>query len=642
MAIALALLCAATAALPLEAKPAFAVAATDAPVELFVRVPAAAGRSDDQVQLKLTTNVGAISRPQRVGPETFKATFTPPAERFPQVALVHAVAEVGTARETGFLALPIHGRETLKLRASKPHAQVTVQIGQASFGPVAANRKGEVEIPVVVPPGLDRGTVLTVDRLGNRKSKPLPLYPPPFARVRVAVGRVSASASWSDAEPLPIEVYVIDRKGAPSTARGLHLQSSRGELSSLQPDGPGRFVAHFRAPELVEDGRVTLQALMKGEPPGSGADVTLRPGPPSSLEVQFEPQQFVAGSPEPVRVTVVATDERGNRTRAPAGLQLLTDVGTVEAAEDGNGAWLHLPNQLGERTEARVEAVVGELRLEALLPMRPGAPSAGEVQLVRHMARAGGDPLLAQVMVRDAFGNAVPDARLRISSTPQGEASVSASGTGEYDVTYRFGSEAPRGDAVLELKSEEGPLSLSASAVVLPHQRALGVALGAFLNANSNFVAARSAGPSVQVAFRPGRSPFEITVQGGMSFHDAFRVKDDENRSAIKVTELTRTSALLGLRYSAPLGAFLSAYAAIAGGVDWTRSTLTVEDLPIELASSDLDRHLAIRGGAGLSWALGPGRLLGELGGGWSPGKGQVTGNLEGASLAVGYLLEVR
>src|SRR5262249_39232612 len=137
----------------------------DRSAEITFRAPARA-------QPIARVNVGHLSPPQK-GPEgTWHATYTPPEERFPQVAII-AVAD----QEEGavdLLAIPLHGQAQIDAE-TEPNARVEVRVGDASFGPVRADSRGHARFVVITPPGTRTGRTVAVDAVGNAVEKPLDL-----------------------------------------------------------------------------------------------------------------------------------------------------------------------------------------------------------------------------------------------------------------------------------------------------------------------------------------------------------------------------------------------------------------------------------------------------------------------------------
>ena len=91
--------------------------------------------------------------PRAAGPPGhFIARYLPPAERYPQVALLVVELASGARRMHVAARIALEGSTVVPFHTS-PGASVTMRVADRSFGPVVADRQGRVEIPIQVPPG---------------------------------------------------------------------------------------------------------------------------------------------------------------------------------------------------------------------------------------------------------------------------------------------------------------------------------------------------------------------------------------------------------------------------------------------------------------------------------------------------------
>src|SRR3712207_6593416 len=98
-------------------------------VRIQLQVLDEAGRPLRDASVSLTVNVGSVTEPTVTREGALTATYRPPAQEGPQVALFHAVVRSGAAAgSVGWLALPVHGRQQLRVPAP-PRARVRVSIG---------------------------------------------------------------------------------------------------------------------------------------------------------------------------------------------------------------------------------------------------------------------------------------------------------------------------------------------------------------------------------------------------------------------------------------------------------------------------------------------------------------------------------
>lgn len=637
-ALAAALLC--TGAISVKTIPSRAQAASGDPVLLDVSTGAGA-----EARLSASTNVGKLSAPRASGPGRFRLAFTAPRERYPQVALIRLEVQRGAARESAWLALPVDGAETLTLEASKAKAKVEVTIGDRTFGPVVAGARGEVEVAVVVPPGVATAKVRSVDRLGNEKVKTIDLAPPPFQRVRLAIPE-GASASWADA-PLPIEIFAIDPTGAPAGSPP-EVKVDRGAIGAPAPGpSPGTFVAELRAPEqLPPDRRATVSASAGPEGAGDALAVPLRAGPPARITVTAEPSSYTAGSGQRIALAARAEDARGNAADPETAFRFSADLGDVEP-KGPRAASLALPDVFAGREAVEIVATAGGAQGRAKLELRAGPPTSAKATLPQSMARAGDPPVEGTLLLRDAFGNPLRGAAPVISSTVGRAELVQEQEHGVYRIRFGAGEADRTGAGQLLAKAGGGPELPAAEVVALPAPSDFGLSLGLRAGAQSNFALLHGGGGLLEVALRPvGRLPLELVLEaGGAALLRVSTPFDEAGSGATVSTDLRWATGALGVRASLPLGLALSLYATLSGGAQYTWASYQVGGGGgPSLSRRDDGLGLFGRASAGVSYRAGPGRLVCELQGTYAPPPSStaLAGNLGQGTAMVGYLVELR
>ena len=132
--------------------------------------------------LRALATVGTIDAPQPGAPGHFTARYHPPADRFPQVALLMVEFGAGAARLHCATRIALEGATLFPFHTSGG-ASVTMRVGDRQFGPVVADRQGHVEIPIDVPPGVRKAEARAVDRSGGARATEVDLQLPPFPRV---------------------------------------------------------------------------------------------------------------------------------------------------------------------------------------------------------------------------------------------------------------------------------------------------------------------------------------------------------------------------------------------------------------------------------------------------------------------------
>lgn len=243
----------------LSADPGTLTLGKDGSARIEVRVRGPFGRALPSAKVSLSTNVGAVGDLQPAGDGAFTAAFTPPRSRAPAVALIGAEAEVDGDHALGWLALPLSGSDSMTLE-TKPYASVHLRIADREFGPAVANAKGEVQIQVVVPPGVDKATMHVEDPLGNTADRQLDLDPPPFPRMRVLpVGSPQAPAG----ESVELQAFLVRRDGSPDTDARVTANAERGGVD-VSRNRRGIVAVSWQAPRGAS-GQTAIEVQALGE-----------------------------------------------------------------------------------------------------------------------------------------------------------------------------------------------------------------------------------------------------------------------------------------------------------------------------------------------------------------------------------------
>lgn len=266
----------------------------------------AAGRPLRDAQVSLTVNVGSVTEPVSTQEGTFSATYRPPTQEGPQVALFHATLKQGGTSSGAWLSLPVHGPHPLRVEAP-PRARVRVSVGPASFGPVTATPRGEATVPVEIPPGISSAQVTTVDRSGRTRTQTVSLPEPRFARVRLV-----ALEPPVQEKPVRLQGFVVDESGNPAVALPpLAVSASQGTLGPIEPKEDGTFEVSYTAPARSQ-GPVNISASPLGDtdrastlqfeplPAPLGPSAALQPGStagqkPLATPASWKPWQPSAG-----------------------------------------------------------------------------------------------------------------------------------------------------------------------------------------------------------------------------------------------------------------------------------------------------------------------------------------------------------
>jgi hypothetical protein len=447
-------------ALRVTADPPRLVLGRDGTAELRIAAPA------EVEDLTVTVSVGRVENVRRV-PGGFAARYRPPAERYPQVALVAAVGRWPRGACDGWLAIPLAGQGGARVRG-EPGQEVSLRIGNRIF-PGQVGQDGVALIPVVVPPGV---------REGHHNFTPVDLDVPDTLLVHGALDRPTVRVDRK--EQLRFFVYVVAPHGAARRSDVPVVEASRGVVA-ITPREAGAFEGTWALPPgTAGEERLTLRA-----PGGSAARAVVRlvtlAGPPATVAVSFDRSALVAGEGDEIQVTARALDAAGNP--APAALVMASELGTFGPAEDlGPGAVasrLKVPAGFGGRRELIVSARAPSSGISGArtLTLVPAPAATVTLSPDRGVYRADGRTEVELALaVRDRFGNPVWGVP-RVSSGHGQITRLAPSAPGDWRVSYR--PEPVRGRVSDVVAAELGPVRGEADVLLVPPLRPGGLLVSA-------------------------------------------------------------------------------------------------------------------------------------------------------------------
>ena len=443
-------------ALRIVADPPRLLLGRDAAAELTVTAP------PDVQELQLTASVGRIEEVRRLPGGGFAARYRPSGERVPQVAIVAAVGRTPRGAEDGWLAIPLSGQGDARVRAA-PGSEVSLRIGDETFGPRRARADGVAVIPIVVPPGV---------REAHHGFRPIDLRIPETPLVHAVIDRAVVHADRQ--ERIHVVAYGVAPHGAARRGDAPIVEPSRGTVA-LAAREPGVVAGVWTLPP----GRAGEERLVVRLPsaPATRAVVRLEAvaGPPAVVAVSFDRDALVAGEADEVAVTARALDAGGNAV--PAALELSADGGVLEDVREREPGTVEARLRVASfegRGELGVTATAPEVGISGArtLPLRPGAPAVVRFERPDGVLRADGRrEARLRVSVADGHGNAV-DATPAVKAERGAVLGVSAAEAGGWEVRY-VAPEVP-GPAVERLVASVGPVSGEARRVLLPPDPALG------------------------------------------------------------------------------------------------------------------------------------------------------------------------
>lgn len=358
--------------------------------------------------VRLTVNVGSISQPSAAADGLWRATYTPPREAFPQVAILAATDAQGSLLDWTLISL--EGQGELETKA-EPRSTVRIQVGPREYGPFNAGASGFVATAIEVPPGVTRARVFSTDTLGNTSESFVPLDVPPYQRL---LGLCPASNDR-------MLLVAVDPQGRPSVDERFQLRSSLGTMAAVRALAPGVYEAALLLPDDAEVGaRVLLTASgLTGPASTASCSVTVEGGAAREAAVTLTPSRYVAGSGQQISVVVEVRDAQGRPGRTAAVVAepepgwgdpvRLSRVGPGRY----EGSW-RVPDAFAGKDEARM-VVRAEGTAGATAPLALVAGPVTRVTLNAvpdRLVADGKSELELKALASDAFGNPVRDAQL--------------------------------------------------------------------------------------------------------------------------------------------------------------------------------------------------------------------------------------
>lgn len=588
-----------------------AVLGRDAALELTLSV-----RGD--VHLVTTLGeVGAISIRDGVG----HARLALPAQRSPAIVVVAAVSPLGAIRD--WIAVPLAGQATVKVNTD-PRAQVAVQVGSSTFGPVVADARGIASVEIVVPPGVTSGRTIAKDRRGAVTEKEIGLGTRPFPRIVLAcspdgqrVEMLSINANGSPATISP-EVTV---GGVPQAARAHAHGMFEIVRSADAPADAMRIVATY-GDDIV-------------------ATCTLHEPPEAPTRLLIEADRAVATAGTGAVMLRIHLAYPSDRPRiVVAQVEAHTDLGTLgPPVRDGDGwqvEWT-IPDAHDDRREATVLARVslpGHRDLDAAVrvELAPGPAQRIAVEASRGLTANGHARGVITVRGYDRWGNAADLAAL--SGRARGQIGpFMRRPDGARIATYVAPAGASHGDTV-ELVDRASGLSTRTTIELraLPSRYALELRAGYLSNLG------RIGAPIVSVAGWIRLPVLGEHLRAGVELAGyTSTVTARAETTSEDVSARIRTAPILAR--AGYVTAFGATQVLVAGGLGIAAVATRLESASSG-ASTSTHVVLAASAVVGARWRLGPGSLGVEIGYLHARTTGAVAGRVGGIVGLIGYTLE--
>ncbi len=317
--------------------------------------------------------------------------WVPPDIRYPTWAVVLVWDARDPEGHVAVAHLALWGRTELEV-ATEPRAEVRIEVGGQSFGPVTADARGRAHVPIEVPPGAKTAQVFATAQ-GRQTTRTAPLEVPRTKPLAVALGPdpMPATGGWLFASVAGEDGARMGARAAEAGLQRTHLEGGDARYAVLPQPG----AQSVSATVTVPGGEPRRAQVPVGERPAgpaasrrSPADGRDREGPTVHREGGW-----------PVHALVGGYYAGG----ANDGLALEAGLGHVLPLWNGRlAAELSVGLRTGEFSGVARLGRVGSsvLAVPVTLSARALLFSRGPISL---HARAGGGPMPFQQDVRAAF-----------------------------------------------------------------------------------------------------------------------------------------------------------------------------------------------------------------------------------------------
>jgi len=402
-------------------------------------------------ELSVTATAGQVEGLRRLPGGGFVARYRSPPERVPQIAIVAVTARTARGLEDGWIAIPLSGEGSARVRGA-PGSEITLRIGDRTFGPQRVGSDGVAIVPVVVPPGV---------REAHQGFRPIDLHVPETPLLHAVQDRTNVLADRE--EKVRVVAYLVAPHGAARPGELPLFEPSRGTVAIAEREA-GAFAATWTLPPGPA-GEERLTVRVQGAPASHAVlHVAAAAGPPALVAVSFDRDALVAGG-EAV-VTARALDAGGNVV--PAELSLAARGATLGGVEERRPGELVARLAAGERLrtdEVVVTATAPRLAGSRALPLVAAEPALARFEPREPVLRTDGvRAAVLRLTVVDRFGNAASPAPV-VRAARGRVLAVVETARGEYAVRY-VGSPGDDRAAPDEIVAEVGAARATAAALV--------------------------------------------------------------------------------------------------------------------------------------------------------------------------------
>jgi hypothetical protein len=442
-----------------------------------------------------------------------------------------------------------------------------------------------------------------------------------------------------------IELRVLDDAGRPLRDAHVSLTVNVGTVTEPTPTQEGVFIATYQPP-TQEGPQVALfhAAVKRGAVAGPGAWLSLPIHGRHHLRVQAPPRSRVQVSIGGASFGPVIANASGEATLP------------VEVPPGASSALVTTVSRSGRTRTQTVPLPASRFtRIRLVAPETPR--QATPVRLQGFVVDESGNPAvplppIAVSTDRGTLGPVEPKEggvfEVSYTAPARSEAPVSLSAYPLEDPERTFTFQFEPGPAPLtqpagrsSLEVPPGSPPVSGMPPTSPRRSPWQPSVGVLLFAQSNTAFSNGIGARLEGSLRLAELPWEalLLLEGRLNQKETQHFPPEKEGSVNKTFTLRGFGARLGGRWSRPFLTRGLVFADASAGLLRMSGSVRLEGPRGAFEQSLRSMGPALSMGGGLGWALGRGRLYGQLHWAYAPGQERVRGNLGGLSVGLGYQL---
>ncbi len=354
--------------------------------------------------LLVRASAGDVTNLTDMGSGKHSARYKSPSVNFPHVAIVTMADEIDPLGIYGYTQLPLKGSVNYPVEATA-NASVMLRIGDREFGPVKAGDDGRATVPVVVPPGVQKATMVSVVD-GESTEKQIDLKVPETKRM--ALFPLPKTVPADSALAVPVRMVLLKAGGEPDTEGKLVFKASEGTMSEATHKGDGVYESMFTPADSDSSATVTIEAFIEGSKiQRDSVEVAMVPRRATNVAWSVTPE-----TPSPDTETVnIKGAGTGSNGEPIVGRLLSADLETGSlrgGAEEGEDGEFDLVVQL-EAGAAKMDLLFGSTATDNAVAKVLVLPK------LEHATNDGASETEVVIVTVDQFGYPVADATVTLA-----------------------------------------------------------------------------------------------------------------------------------------------------------------------------------------------------------------------------------